>query len=165
LRTANEPLKFWIDAISINQEDDNERTHQVRQMVEIYKSATQMFIWMGEEIEHLDAATSLMRRCKQCMDKGGFGVEGHVGLAKSELRKDGWEALAKLLERPWWSRVWVIQEAVYGKDPVVICGRHRFPWNLLQFFGESREMWDKITWSLLEKERTFYSGRFVHVSD
>jgi hypothetical protein len=29
-------------------------------MAEIYKNATQGFIWMGEEIEHLDAAISLM---------------------------------------------------------------------------------------------------------
>ncbi|KAH8588321.1 heterokaryon incompatibility protein-domain-containing protein, partial [Bisporella sp. PMI_857] len=98
LRSVNEPITLWIDAICINQEDVDERTHQVKQMVQIYKNATQVLIWMGEEIEHLDAAISLMN---------------------CEFRRDGWDALVKLLERPWWSRVWIIQEVVYGKDPVV----------------------------------------------
>jgi hypothetical protein len=61
--------------------------------------------------------------------------------------------------------VWIVQEAVYGKDPVVVCGKHRFPWHLLQFFGELREIWNKITWMLLQQEKMFYSGKFVHASD
>ena len=199
LRSGNESLTLWIDAICINQQDVDERTHQVRQMVEIYKNAIQVFIWMGEEIEHLDAAISLMNRCKQTMEPGaygvprvegavdsaasefrrngldvqiklviepvGFGVEGLVDLAEDEFRRKGWDALVKLLERPWWSRVWIVQEVVYGKDPVVVCGKHRFPWHLLQFFGESREIWNKITWTLLQQEKPFYSGKFVHASD
>ncbi|KAK0512327.1 hypothetical protein JMJ35_005455 [Cladonia borealis] len=79
LRHEDKPLTVWIDAICINQEDVNERTAQVSQMVEIYKKATNHFIWMGEEIEGLDAAISLMHRLKQCMDKGGFSVEGLAG--------------------------------------------------------------------------------------
>ena len=35
LRNGNESLTLWIDAICINQEDVDERTYQVRQMVEI----------------------------------------------------------------------------------------------------------------------------------
>lgn len=165
LRSENESLTLWIDAICINQEDIDERTQQVKQMVEIYKNATQVFIWMGEEIENFDAAISLMNRCKQAMDPGGFGIEGLVHFADSKFRREGWDALAKLLERPWFSRVWIIQEAVYGKDPIVVCGKHRFPWHLLQFFGESREIWNRITWKLLEEGKMFYSGHFVHASD
>lgn len=41
---------------------------------------------MGEEIEGLDAAISLMHRLKQCMDKGGFGIEGLVGLIESNYK-------------------------------------------------------------------------------
>lgn len=126
LRNEKEPLTLWIDAICINQEDDDERTHQVRQMTEIYKKATQVFVWMGEEIKNLEAAISLMHRLKQCMDKGGFGIEGLAGLAESKHRAKGWEALTELLKRPWWSRIWILQEAVFGNDLVVVCGRHRF---------------------------------------
>jgi hypothetical protein len=58
---------------------------KVKQMVEIYKNSTQVFIWMGEEIEHLDAAISLMNWCKQMMKPGGFGIEKLVHFADSEF--------------------------------------------------------------------------------
>ena len=108
LRHEDKPLTIWIDAICINQEDVNERTAQVRQMVEIYIKATNLFIWMGQEIEELDAAISLMHRFKQCMEKGRFGIEGLVGLVESNFRASGWKALTQLLTSPWWSRVWII---------------------------------------------------------
>ena len=50
------------------------------------KKATQLFIWMGEEIEGLDAAISLMHRLNQCMDKGGLGIERLVGLIESNYK-------------------------------------------------------------------------------
>ena len=103
LRSGNESLTLWIDAICINQQDVDERTHQVRQMVEIYKNAIQVFIWMGEEIEHLDAAISLMNRCKQTMEPGAYGVprvEGAVDSAASEFRRNGLDVQIKLVIEP-----------------------------------------------------------------
>jgi len=33
-----------------------------------------------------------------------------------------WQALRSLLEREWWKRMWVIQETMLSRDPVVKCG-------------------------------------------
>ncbi|KAK2004238.1 hypothetical protein LX36DRAFT_696244 [Colletotrichum falcatum] len=41
--------KFWIDAVSINQTDDEERSSQVKLMAAIYSSADSVLIWLGEE--------------------------------------------------------------------------------------------------------------------
>lgn len=38
---------FWIDAISINQEDLEERTQEVRYMGDIYKFAQRVVVWLG----------------------------------------------------------------------------------------------------------------------
>jgi hypothetical protein len=40
---------LWIDAICINQTDDHEKNHQVRQMFEIYASAARVLVWLGQE--------------------------------------------------------------------------------------------------------------------
>jgi hypothetical protein len=134
-------------------------------MIDIYKNATQVLIWMGEKIKNFEEAISLMNWVKSVMSSG-FGVtENLVDFAGSKWRMEGWKALVELLKRPWWSRVWIIQEIVFGNDPVVICGRHRFSWELLQLLGDSRDAWNKITRSLLEQGKPFYTGEFVHASD
>ena len=38
---------LWADAACINQSDDQERGHQVKQMGSIYATATKVLIWLG----------------------------------------------------------------------------------------------------------------------
>lgn len=45
LRHANKLRTLWIDAISINQEDLDERSQQVRLMFQIYGAARQTVVW------------------------------------------------------------------------------------------------------------------------
>src|SRR3569833_2294898 len=47
LRTAGERV-FWIDAICIDQDNKQERNHQVKQMGDIYRRAAQVFVWLGQ---------------------------------------------------------------------------------------------------------------------
>jgi len=47
LRKTDKPLQLWVDAISINQNDDNEKSHQVLMMGEIFRSCTSAYIWLG----------------------------------------------------------------------------------------------------------------------
>ncbi|KAH7406832.1 heterokaryon incompatibility protein-domain-containing protein [Phaeosphaeria sp. MPI-PUGE-AT-0046c] len=49
LRYGNEMRRLWVDAISINQMNDREKTHQVGQMNLIYSLATQVIVWLGLE--------------------------------------------------------------------------------------------------------------------
>ncbi|KAF2260203.1 HET-domain-containing protein, partial [Lojkania enalia] len=47
--SPDEPKFFWVDAISINQEDDKEKASQVGMMGDIYRAASKVIIWLGEE--------------------------------------------------------------------------------------------------------------------
>ena len=42
-------IRIWTDAICINQQDLNERGHQVRLMGDIYRNAYTVFAWLGED--------------------------------------------------------------------------------------------------------------------
>ena len=42
---------LWVDAVCINQSDIEERGHQVKLMRRIYKNATRVLIWIGEDIQ------------------------------------------------------------------------------------------------------------------
>jgi hypothetical protein len=40
---------LWVDALCINQEDDNEKAHQVGAMARIYGLAQRVVVWLGDE--------------------------------------------------------------------------------------------------------------------
>ena len=42
-----------------------------------------------------------------------------------------WEAMQALFSRPWFSRMWIIQEVVLSPDVVVMLGRYHFSWKLV----------------------------------
>ena len=54
----NVGLYLWIDAICINQQDNNERNQQVYYMSDIYGSASCLFVWLGGRKLTQEAADS-----------------------------------------------------------------------------------------------------------
>ncbi|KAM0338876.1 hypothetical protein ACHAPU_011158 [Fusarium lateritium] len=48
--------KIWIDALSINQMDDEEKSRQVQAMDRVYRQATKVLIWLGAEADGVDQA-------------------------------------------------------------------------------------------------------------
>lgn len=48
LRKPDKPRAMWVVALCICQENDKEKSHQVRLMGEIYKRCTKVCIWVGE---------------------------------------------------------------------------------------------------------------------
>jgi hypothetical protein len=47
LRPRSEPLRIWIDQISINQEDLQEKTEQVQHLGRIYRNTEETLVWLG----------------------------------------------------------------------------------------------------------------------
>ena len=50
LRRQDKPRTVWVDAVCINQADASERGGQVARMGDIYRQATKVVIWVGEDI-------------------------------------------------------------------------------------------------------------------
>jgi hypothetical protein len=131
---------FWIDQICINQGKDDEKTHQVNQMAEIY-SAAAVEVWLGSEFEGSNDLIDLIVResdlltqepCPQLsVDKQGLST--HI------------PSLRRLLCNPYWSRLWVTQEIVLGKVVNIRVGSKALPWNTF-FSGCSRvdDAWSRL---------------------
>src|SRR3569833_1698071 len=48
---CTEPLMIWVDAVSINQKDIEERSRQARLIGKIYSQAKPVMVWLGEDDE------------------------------------------------------------------------------------------------------------------
>lgn len=121
LRHSQEQFRYlWVDAICINQSDDNEKGEQVWNMLEIYQKATRVIAWLSaaqEDIENVLVAASV--------------VSLHLSPNKV---LDFWSihaGMSYLYTRPWFKRLWVQQEIFAARKLRLQCGQRHFKWSRL----------------------------------
>lgn len=105
-------IHMWIDSLCINQFDDPERNAQVRQMATIYRNASSVLIWLGEE----DSTSKFAMNFVPQMIESDFQWNGPW------WEQYGFTALAHILARPWFRRGWVLQEAAFSTNSTIYCG-------------------------------------------
>ncbi|KAK3328608.1 heterokaryon incompatibility protein-domain-containing protein [Cercophora scortea] len=151
LRYGDEPCTLWIDALCINQDDLEERGAQVEQMGTVFRQADRVISWLGEASddsdEGMDAIADLEAWIYDNDDDEEFikDLSNAWSFAEYAKRKQlprssvNWAALWRLMERPYFSRVWIVQElAVRSKKQrdrdVVACGGawvRRWKWDFV----------------------------------
>lgn len=126
----------WADAICINQADNEEKSFQVNQMGDIYDKAAEVIVWLGHDTDGIAevAFNGLRQVNKSIMDrtdtawspasreeidfvfeKSGPPLEfGQTMVQRntlpSILNLDVSNAIKKLYQLPWFTRVWILQE-------------------------------------------------------
>ena len=121
IATGNTSITLWIDAICINQTNPTEKATQVDQMRAVYSQAERVVVWLGGGT-HASAAAFRFMNSK----RGVSWPEGWNALAASNKQSlRGIEGVFWLLERPWFRRLWVIQEVALAAEVLVVCGDDR----------------------------------------
>lgn len=123
-------LRLWVDALCINQEDKAERGQQVAKMKEIYNMAWDVISWIGDEAEESPKAFQLLRVLSEHRDhRKATTLIKELERNPERLGAGCWLALQNLVDRPYWSRLWIIQEVVMGCVAVTIrCGDKTISW-------------------------------------
>ena len=117
LRRKDKTVTLWIDQICINQEDLEERSSQVLLMRKIYKSATNVLIWLGDEADDSNMAIELIPR-----------LSGTVAPERQFRTIKELQPLKALLSRPWFGRMWILQELGAASSATIVCGNKSIPW-------------------------------------
>lgn len=118
---------IWADAICINQADLGERGEQVSLMGEIYSQANTVFAYVGELDENarlaMRAAHRLSNHYHDLERAGQLNYQHLLSDEKLAILSDKeWCEWVKFMCREWFSRTWVIQEAMLGKRVLLACG-------------------------------------------
>ncbi|EHK18397.1 uncharacterized protein TRIVIDRAFT_3172, partial [Trichoderma virens Gv29-8] len=104
---------LWIDAVCIDQTSIEERGEQIQYMAEIYSKANRVIVWLGEEADNSDQAFKNIRAAADEEHKQTFNKETDR------------QAILAILERPWFRRIWVLQEVAAAQHIVMMCGSMR----------------------------------------
>ncbi|KAH8747861.1 heterokaryon incompatibility protein-domain-containing protein, partial [Hyaloscypha sp. PMI_1271] len=101
-------LLFWSDTVWINQDSIEERGSQVAIMGSIFENARRVFIYLGEEDFHSNLAMAYLS-----------AIEKREIQFDTPTTPEVLEALTLFLARPWFSRIWVLQEVYQAKKAIL----------------------------------------------
>ena len=146
LRRERRPRTLWVDALCINQEDENEKMLEIQQMDRLYANASPVVVWLGayhgiteadicdesssswlqggdcEHSRQIQAAFQLIRS----LSGWRMLIPGRLfGWDAETLFREGRPGLREISRRGWWERLWVIQEVALATGRVQIqCGHN-----------------------------------------
>lgn len=133
LRQEHESRLSWIDALCVNQQDLEELANQVQRMTDIYRNATRVIIFLGPEgndstlametFSHIGSKVNVDWDHNAC-GTSSPNVDRPSLLSYDEMTK---KALCHFLERPWFHRLWIWQEARLAQEFDICCGSGQLP--------------------------------------
>jgi hypothetical protein len=142
LRHLEQPRHLWVDAVCINQRDNQEKNHQVSLMSQVYRNAATGLVWLGKGDNNTREAMKTMKELADSAWQYGIpskfltkgGVVGGIlatnkvvlsfnqknnGISKeivglSKTIKLG--SLEAYFDQDWFKRLWIIQEFVLAPN-------------------------------------------------
>ena len=148
LREDNQVQILWVDALCNNQEDTKEKENQVQKMGNIFSGAYLVVGWIGigdetspTGIQNMKALAKVAGslRIGNVWDPSPALMSGeerrHVGqkvfwsLCRDvKPLKGAVGSIILLLQRPYWTRLWIIQEICLSSAAILACGSDNVQW-------------------------------------
>ncbi|KAJ5585800.1 hypothetical protein N7450_005587 [Penicillium hetheringtonii] len=150
LRRDKDMLCLWADAICINQNDTNERNKQVLRMGEIYRSATEVIVYVGPETKQIqlgvDLAIQLLDHITTYETSNEFALDHEfshsmddrlIELGFPVANDSAWAALRFIIHLGWTKRAWMFQEAALNSNTSIRYGMVEFPLELILIISQT----------------------------
>ena len=125
---------IWVDALSIDQTNDIERSVQVNLMNRIYGGAREVFIGVdngtmnarraAEEHAIVAGAVHALAAGRHVWELDTELLEGKPAELSGTLVR----SMCRLLGSEWFSRVWCVQEVCLAKKATLLIGSGSLPW-------------------------------------
>ena len=140
LRSPDVARSFWIDQLCIDQDNLREKEQQIEVMTDIYRHSRKLLIWLGDDGDDSRKIHKLIDRLLRLDPDAGQGNMNSDNDPSQQMRRSialdqlkshglpgvrdtGWQDLRSFLSRPWFSRIWTIQEAAVATDKDFLWGK------------------------------------------
>jgi hypothetical protein len=125
---------LWIDQLCINQADLAERAQQVQLMHHIYRKASRTVIWLGMPAAGSSRAIEFIptfTRRLQALKGSGLTARCLESHALPGITDGIWLDVCHLFQRPWFARMWTVQEVAVARSAMIRCGPSMLSWKEL----------------------------------
>ncbi|KAK8031273.1 hypothetical protein PG990_001007 [Apiospora arundinis] len=116
---------IWVDHVCAPKRWDGipqqEANHQLKLLPKIFKKATAVIVWLGEEDDQSETAMNFV---EQVADLNRLDE-----VIKSDDTPQKWDTLVSLMRRPWFSHRWVFQEIIVARRAFIFCGSRHISWD------------------------------------
>ncbi|KAI8631090.1 HET-domain-containing protein [Xylariaceae sp. FL1651] len=143
LRYSDRSRTMWIDAICIDQGNDQERSKQVQRMGQIFSLAGRVVAWLGPSFPDSSLALTTLSSIGQQLE----WTRDKVPLPSPQCSHPDWHsekvclpfgtkefaAITQLCKAEYFGRLWVVQELQLGNaESIIKCGSEEIPWPLFR---------------------------------
>jgi hypothetical protein len=150
LRYPEKRRRIWVDAVCIDQDNDEEKAHQIPLMVDIFRSASRVIAWLDSDGAGTEGITALQHwsrhRGKAINQMQPQSLVAQATLDEGAnntlpLRLRTIESVQLLLQLPWFNRLWIIQEVVFNLDITLMADNLELSW--VRFVGALHSLRDQ----------------------
>ena len=123
---------IWIDAICIDQTNVHMRNHWVQQMGRIFKEAAEVLVWLGDGEPGIEVALDVMEDIGRSWSRRSMHMyiaedaeeEFHECMSEVHCNPGSLhEAIMKLINLPYWNRLWIKQEVLLNRNVCFMYGK------------------------------------------
>ncbi|KAF2679719.1 HET-domain-containing protein [Lentithecium fluviatile CBS 122367] len=119
---------LWIDALCIDQENVEERNHQVQQMGQIYARATQVISWLGKTEEDQKFLSH------EEFTRPSSSINKDVLISPVPYQDIPLGLRMSFLGNEYWGRAWIIQELVLARQVILASDMKELDYNKVPKF-------------------------------
>ena len=142
---------LWVDSICVNQSDLDEKRSQIALMGKIFASATRVLGWLGEATPEVKPAIEFREELVNSAEQFGIDRQPFYRLTGEQRLNGEARAIEEVIKchelynlcsiygKPWFSRMYIAQEAVLAKELTLLCGTHELDWrDFVTSYGHHR---------------------------
>ncbi|TLD12541.1 uncharacterized protein PgNI_02960 [Pyricularia grisea] len=145
IRDPGDVVRVWADAVCINQQDTEEKTHQIGLMQDIYRECERCLVWMGDVSIDGQTGAAAVEAAQAALD--ALSLIGGERMCRGEtLRWPGSDpiayspsgqgltagaALKSFMRCAWWQRIWTVQEVCLPATSTLLWGPLEMEFNAI----------------------------------
>lgn len=152
---------IWVDAICINQQDVDEKGHQVAIIGEIFANARDVVVGLNDTSGTAEQGIEYLSKIAAAANaRGSQDREPERAMSDAVAfleQANAWDAVFGLFSDTWWQRMWVVQEVVLASNAIFLIGSASFSFKAVEDVMRA----ESLIRNILSRSNSGHLHRFV----